>query len=109
MNQELKNRLLWLSPFTFDGSHVGAFVRSTEMMAADIGLILVGSRMGVDCGGSLFFGTLILMGIQFAYCESNAIEPRTDWRRKWNLKQQNRPPVEAQHHEHHEAPHDEHH
>lgn len=109
MNQELKTRLLWLSPLTFDGSHVGAFVRSTEMMAADLGLILVGSRMGVDCGGSLFFGTLILMGIQFATTERHNDDSRGDWRRKWNLKQQNRPPAEEHHQEHHEEHHEEHH
>lgn len=94
MNPETKKRILWLSPLTFDGTHAGAFVRSAEMLAADIGIMLVGSKIGLDCGGPIAIGTLILMGVQFAACQSHAVEPRYDWRRKWNLRQQNQPPPE---------------
>ena len=99
MNPELKSRLLWLSPLTFDGTHAGAFVRTAEMLAADVGLIILGSKVGLECGGPLAIGTLILMGAQFALCKSHAVEPRYDWRRKWNIKQQNLPPEDDHGHE----------
>jgi hypothetical protein len=97
MNHETKQRLLWLSPLTFDGTHAGAYVRTAEMLAADIGLIILGSKVGLECGGPLAIGTLLLMGAQFAVCQSHAIEPRTDWRKRWNIKQQNQPPPDEDH------------
>jgi len=108
MNPEFKSRLLWLSPLTFDGTHAGAYVRTAEMLAADIGLIILGSKVGLECGGPLAIGTLILMGAQFAVCQSHAVEPRYDWRKRWNFRQQNRARLEESHSEPHEEHHEEH-
>lgn len=81
MRPELKRTLLWLSPLTFDGSIAGAAVRSAELIAFDIGLSLVLSSLGANCGGPIAIGTLILVGGQLSVCprQRDAVHPR--WRR----------------------------
>lgn len=113
MNPELKKALRWMAPINFDGTFLGATVRSVETVAAGIGTMLLLHSVGIDCGGPIAVGTLILMGAQFATTERHEDTSRGDWRGRWNLKQQNRARAEEYHQEHHEehgeVHHEEHH
>lgn len=85
LSPEVKQAIWWLAPINFDGTFLGATVRTIEMVAADIGLILLSHSIGVDCAGPLAVGTLILMGGQFAGVPKHNRERRTGWRARWNI------------------------
>lgn len=87
MNPELKKALWWVAPINFDGTFLGATVRTVEMVAADIGLILLTHSLGADCAGPLAVGTLILMGGQFAAVPKHNREYRSAARKFWSIRQ----------------------
>src|SRR5689334_14896143 len=101
MSPEWKSLILWASPTTIDDDLRGAMLRSIELLAIDVGVILLSSKIGFTCGGPIAAGTLALMSAQFGACERHNIEKRHGWRARWSLKEQFLPKAEDEHGEEH--------
>lgn len=86
MNPELKKALWWMAPINFDGTFLGATVRTVETVAAGIGTILLLHSVGADCSGPIAVGTLLIMGGQFAGVPKHNKEHRSAWRRHWSIR-----------------------
>ncbi len=86
MNSELKKAIWWVAPINFDGTFLGASVRTVETVAFGIGSILVLHTFGADCSGPIAIGTLLIMGGQFAAVPKYNREHRSALRKFWSIR-----------------------
>lgn len=85
ISHELKKAVWWAAPINFDGTFLGASVRTVETVAAGIGLISALHTVRVDCSGPIAVGTLLIMVGQFAAVPKHNSDRHTGWRARWNI------------------------
>lgn len=88
LSPEIKRALWWMAPINFDGHPIGAFVRSAETVAAGVGTMLVLNTLGIDCGGPIAVGTLLIMGGQFSMTPRHNRDVLSKRQRFWKIKAQ---------------------